>query len=552
MADAGHGNIPTEALINLRRRLDVLPPRHPDRKAMMESAATLYGVSRATLYRQLRQLVRPKPVRRADRGKPRKVPVAEMERYCEIVAALKIRTNNKKGHHLSTARALQLMEEYGVETPDGLVQPPAGMLSRTTVNRYLREWGYDHIRMTREPAAVRFQAKRSNEMWQFDLSPSDLKQVAAPLWIEPGRGNPTLMLYSVVDDRSGVAYQEYRCVYGEDAESALRFLYNAMAAKGDDGTLFQGIPGTIYMDNGPITRSRVFQRVMDCLGVRVQTHIPAGKDGRRTTARSKGKVERPFRTVKEAHETLYHFHQPENEAEANLWLHRYLDRDYNARPHRSEPHARMEDWLRHLPEEGVREMCSWERFCAFAREPERRLVGSDAHLTMQGIVYEVDPDLAGETVLLWWGLFDQDLYVEHGERRYGPYSPTGGPIPLHKYRKYQKPKSEERADRVAALAERLGLPRAALDGDTALAIAVAWPAEPAPVKVRFTDPDPFQEFAYPDVMAAKRAIADEIGCPLAKLSPEDRAFIDALLRETLTKNTVLAQVRARFKGGDRC
>lgn len=115
MADGGHGSIPTEALINLRRRLDVLPARHPDRKAMMESAATLYGVS------------------------------------------------------------------------------------RTTVNRYLREWGYDHVRMTREPAAVRFQAKRSNEMWQFDLSPSDLKQVTAPMWIEPGRGNPTLMLYSVVD-----------------------------------------------------------------------------------------------------------------------------------------------------------------------------------------------------------------------------------------------------------------------------------------------------------------------------------------------------------------
>jgi hypothetical protein len=44
---------------------------------------------------------------------------------------------------------------------------------------------------------------------------------------------------------------------------------------------------------------------MDCLGVQLISHMPAGKDGRRTTARSKGKVERPFRTVKEAHETLY-------------------------------------------------------------------------------------------------------------------------------------------------------------------------------------------------------------------------------------------------------
>jgi len=39
------------------------------------------------------------------------------------------------------------------------------------------------------------------------------------------------MLFSVVDDCSGVVYQEYRSVYGKDAESALRFLFNAFAAK---------------------------------------------------------------------------------------------------------------------------------------------------------------------------------------------------------------------------------------------------------------------------------------------------------------------------------
>lgn len=66
--------------------------------------------------------------------------------------------------------------------------------------------------------------------------------------------------------------------------------------------VLQGIPEAIYADNGPITKSRVFQRVLECLGVRLMTHLPAGKDGRRVTARSKGKVERPFRTVKEAHE----------------------------------------------------------------------------------------------------------------------------------------------------------------------------------------------------------------------------------------------------------
>lgn len=544
--------IPAEALVHLRRRLDTLPPRHPDRAEILRSARELYGVSRATLYRALQQHLRPKAVRRADRGKPRKISTAEMERYCEIVAALKLRTTNKKGRHLSTVQAIRLMEEHGVEAPEGLVQPSSGTLHKSTVNRYLSAWGLDYARVTRAPAAVRFQARRSNELWQFDMSPSDLKHVKQPLWIEPGRGAPTLMLFSVVDDRSGVVYQEYRCVYGEDAESALRFLYNAMATKPEEDMPFQGIPEAIYMDNGPVTRSRVFQNVMACLGIKVMTHLPAGSDGRRTTARSKGKVERPFRTVKDVHETLYHFHEPQDEGEANLWLRRYLVR-YNAQDHRSEPHSRIEDWVRNLPEKGFRDMCAWDRFCTFAREPERRKVGIDTRITVEGVAYEVDPDLAGEDVVLWWGLFDQELYVEHGDRRYGPYGPVGGPIPLHKYRKHQKSKSEERADRVAELAERIGLPRAALDGGT---LPLPPPVMAPAAKVAFNDPDPYRTLAFPDIIAAKRAIAGEIGLALAKLSTEDRTWIDALVRETLAKDEVLTKVRAYFRqrtgGGGRC
>jgi hypothetical protein len=126
---------------------------------------------------------------------------------------------------------------------------------------------------------------------------------------------------------------EYRCVYGEDAESALRFLFNAMAPK-IGGFPFQGRPKMIYLDNGPVAKSRVFQNVMTALGIDWQTHIPAGKDGERVTARSKGKVERPFRTVKEVHETLYHFHKPETELQANEWLMHWLVTDYNQRGHR--------------------------------------------------------------------------------------------------------------------------------------------------------------------------------------------------------------------------
>jgi len=68
----------------------------------------------------------------------------------------------------------------------------------------------------------------------------------------------------------------------------------------------------IYADSGPISKSRVSRRHEPARRRRESSHA----QGFRRQARDKGKVERPFRTVKEAHETLYHFHQPENEAEA--------------------------------------------------------------------------------------------------------------------------------------------------------------------------------------------------------------------------------------------
>ena len=127
------GGIPAEALLDLRRRLDQLPPRHAGRRVLVDGAANLFGVSRATLYRALSGLLRPQGLRRADRGEPRKINRQELERYCEIVAALKLRTSNLKGRHLSTARCIELLEESGVETPQGLVHVSKGLLHKTTV-----------------------------------------------------------------------------------------------------------------------------------------------------------------------------------------------------------------------------------------------------------------------------------------------------------------------------------------------------------------------------------------------------------------------------------
>ena len=162
---------------------------------------------------------------------------------------------------------------------------------------------------------------------------------------------------------------------------------------------------------------------------------------------------------------------------------------------------------------------------------------------MDGIAYEVDPDLAGETVTLWWGLFDHELFVEYGEERFGPFGPIDGPIPLHRYRSFRRSAADERVDRIEVLAGKLGLPRAALDGPAVVPMTpVAVPAS-----VPFSDPDPYRELRYPSVLAAKLAIADYLGFALAKLTAEDRGYIDALLRDTLDRRTVIACVRGYFR-----
>ncbi|ATF95427.1 Uncharacterised protein [Cedecea neteri] len=69
----------------------------------------------------------------------------------------------------------------------------------------------------------------------------------------------------------------------------------------------------LSLDNGPAAKSQVFQDIMLSLGVDWLTHLPAGKNGEQVTACPTGKVGHPFRIVKEAHETLYHFHKQETE-----------------------------------------------------------------------------------------------------------------------------------------------------------------------------------------------------------------------------------------------
>ena len=69
------------------------------------------------------------------------MPKPELLRYCEVIAALKIRTSNNQGRHLSTVQTIRLLEEHGTNTDNGHIIAPPGLLKKTTVESLSQTMG---------------------------------------------------------------------------------------------------------------------------------------------------------------------------------------------------------------------------------------------------------------------------------------------------------------------------------------------------------------------------------------------------------------------------
>ena len=189
-------------------------------------------------------------------------------------------------------------------------------------------------------------------------------------------------------------------------------------------------------------------------------------------------------------------------------------------------------------------MCAWDRFRTFAREPERRRVGIDARVQVDGISYEVDPSLAGETVTLWWGLFDQELFVEHADQRFGPFGPIDGPIPLHRYRSFRKSTADERPrpDRGAGRQARPAARSAGRIGTDADAAS----RSPRHGAVRRSGPVPGT--ALPQ-RSGRQARHRGLSRPPAWRSwrPKTSATSTRCFKETLERRTIITCVRGYFR-----
>ena len=120
-----------------------------------------------------------------------------------------------------------------------------------------------------------------------------------------------------------------------------------------------------------------------------------------------------------------------------------------------------------------------------------------------------------------------------------------GPIPLHRYRAFKRGKREARRPYPSRPISspcpwppwRRRPPAATADRPT---------DQPAATPHAAFDADAL-EYHFPTTVAAKLAIAQELGLPLSKLSPDARAFIDHVLEDTRMRRLVLGRIHFRAK-----
>ncbi|TNF66843.1 MAG: transposase [Gammaproteobacteria bacterium] len=533
--------IPVEQLIFLSYELDKLPIRDIKRKELVSQCADDFGVSVSTVYRQIKNVLEKKSTYRKDFHKPRACSEVDMRKYCEVIAAMRLLAKNKKRHRISTPRCINLLETTGVYLGNDLIIVPRGFLKKSTINRYLSIWGLNDAAMCVEPVITHFEAKYSNECWQFDFTPSDLKKIK---FIS---GNEKLLLALFVDDASGAVSGEYIITPGESAIAALSALYNATSGNNCD-SFIKGIPESIYMDNGSFSKSELYRRVLMQLNISVEQHLPKDSDGRRTTARSKGKVERANRTFKDDFESLFHFQKPESLKQLNQWLHEYI-KNYNHKAHRRGGCSRYEYWKSHLPDLGYQEMCSKEHYVRLCRTPEPRTVGSDACISVNAIVFQLDPEFAGETVNVLHGIFDDHIYIEHQLNTFGPFYPYDGPIPFGTYKKKPKINKEKRADYITELSKKISIPISALSGlennNNKLVLIDAQLIDENIASKPFKIED-LKQIDFKSKIEAKQYISNLLSRPLSTLSPEDLNYINGLVTTTLNRHEIKRQLKAYF------
>lgn len=368
------------------------PPSGQQEQRLREIAAKTYRipgstrtrVSVTTLRRYLKayqmhgfDALRPSP--RSDKGKPRAFSPEVLEK------AIALREEQPSRTTQTLADILARDESLSPDHPINVHTLTTHMRRRGKTRRLLRQ----NVKVHR-----RFERKHVNDLWQGDA-------MFGP-WLpdpdRPGKKRRT-HLFCFIDDHSRLV--PFAQFFFDEALPRMERVLKV-------GILRRGLPKAIYVDNGLVYSSTQFGVACATLGIQRIKAAPYSPQG-------KGKQERFFATIRAQF-------LPEVEASdvatlpdlnESLWA--WIECIYHHHEHseiKQTPIARYTAGIEHVrpaDSETLRLAFLWR---------EKRKVRRNATISLQSNTYQVDPALAGRTLVLRFDPFDLshvELYLDDAE-----------------------------------------------------------------------------------------------------------------------------------------
>jgi transposase InsO family protein len=302
----------------------------------------------------------PKP--RADRGQSRALPAAVVE------ALLAAKEANAK-------LSVQLVIRAARQSPDVPAELP---LPSSTVHRLLARHGL-MAKAPEDPGERdrrRFAFAQAGELWMSDV-------MHGPSVLVGERTRRKSYLIAFIDDATRVI-PHAAFALAENTATFLPVLQQAI--------LKRGLPQRLYVDNGANYRSQHLALVCAKLGIALIHARPYHPQG-------KGKIERWFKTVRAQLLTRLSAEDTANLTALNRRLAAWIEGEYHHTPHRGLGGLTpLEQWA-HTGEEVRFPEPTLDLNELFLFEAKRK-VQKDRTVSLNGVVYEVDAALVGETVTL--------------------------------------------------------------------------------------------------------------------------------------------------------
>jgi putative transposase len=314
-----------------------------------------------------------KPKKRGDSGNSRRLSPDDQDQILEI---------RKKNLHMPVSVFYEQLIERG--------EIEKYQISYSTIIRLLKKHNLVGKQYLAIPERKRFSHEKVNVLWQGDLSHGPYVPIN-------GKIKKTFLIAYIDDCSRLVPYAQF---FSSEKFDGLRVVTK-------EALIRRGKPKIIYADNGKIYRSETLQYACAQLGITLTHTAPFDP-------RSKGKIERLFKTVQTRFYPLLQTEPAQSLEELNERFWRWLEEDYHRKVHASLEgktphevfHSQIND-ITYLEDPSILETIFLKR--------EQRKVKPDGTISLDKRLYEVPSRFIGQSVDV--RMDDKGVYIFENDRK---------------------------------------------------------------------------------------------------------------------------------------